>query len=119
MSPAPIACATCTEKPVAAALHNPPKSHVVVDISPIDAAGAAPRLPTIEASMYCMAIDENCANIDGMLSCTVSHICCPAVIALPSLIIESSRSVLFCSVVPKSFIFLSAKVQLFGIITVS
>lgn len=48
---APIRWATCTENPVAAAVHTPLKSHVVVDTSPMDAEAFAPRLPTIEASM--------------------------------------------------------------------
>ena len=48
---APIRWATYTENPVAAAVHTPLKSHVVVDTSPMDAEAFAPRLPTIEASM--------------------------------------------------------------------
>ena len=55
---APTWCATCTENPVAAALHVPQKSHVVVDTSPMLAAASAPRRPTIAASMYCMAMAE-------------------------------------------------------------
>ena len=54
ISPAPILWATCTEKPVAAEVHIPQKSHVVVDTRPIDAEASAPRLPTIDASIYCM-----------------------------------------------------------------
>ena len=84
MSPAPKACATCTEKPVAAAEHNPLKSHVVVDTKPIDAEAFAPKLPTIAASMYCMTIEDNCAMIAGTLSCKVSLNCSPNVIKRPS-----------------------------------
>ena len=51
-SPAPTRCATCTLNPTDAAERIPPKSHVLVDIRPIAADASAPRLPTIEASIY-------------------------------------------------------------------
>ena len=59
MSPAPRAWATCTENPVATAVHNPPNNHVVVDTSPMAAEALAPRLPTMAASMYCMMMEES------------------------------------------------------------
>ncbi len=55
---APTLWATCTEKPVAAALSNPQNSHVVVETRPMEAEASAPRLPTIEASIYCMAMAD-------------------------------------------------------------
>ena len=61
-------CATCTAKPVDAALHKPENNHVEVDTSPMDAEALAPRLPTMAASMYCITIDDNWATIAGILS---------------------------------------------------
>ena len=72
---APRRCATCTEKPVVAAEHSPQKSQSVVDMSPMDADALAPRLPTIAASMYCMATVEICAMMAGTLSRAVSLSC--------------------------------------------
>ena len=66
-SPAPIRCATCTENPVAAAAHSPQNSHVVVDNNPMEADAFAPRLPTIEASIYCIAMEDNWAITAGAL----------------------------------------------------
>ena len=77
-SPAPMRWATCTEKPEAAALSSPPKSHVVVDTKPIAAEASAPRLPTIDASIYCITIDDNCATTAGTLSITAKRTFCPA-----------------------------------------
>ena len=88
-SPAPILCATWTENPVAAAAHNPQNSHVVVEISPMEAAAFAPRLPTIEASIYCMAIEETCAIMAGTLRYAVRRNCCPNVIRFPSRISDN------------------------------
>jgi hypothetical protein len=45
----------------------PPISHVVEETSPIDAVASAPRLPTIPASIYCIAIVVSCARIAGRL----------------------------------------------------
>ena len=92
MSPAPIRCATCTEKPVAAATHNPQKSHVVVETKPIAADSSAPRLPTIAASIYCMTMEESCAIIAGTLNCTVRRNCWDRVIGLPSRIMARRAS---------------------------
>lgn len=63
----PIRCATCTENPVAAAAHSPQNSHVVVDTNPMEADAFAPRLPTIEASIYCIAMEDNWAITAGAL----------------------------------------------------
>ena len=78
---APTWCATCTEKPVAAALQVPQKSQVVVDTSPMLAAAPAPKRPTMAASMYCMAMADICATMLGILSSTVSRNCCRRVMA--------------------------------------
>ena len=59
ISPAPMEWATCTEKPVAAAEQVPPKSHVVVETKPMEAAALAPKLPTMAASIYCMTMEDN------------------------------------------------------------
>ena len=91
-SPAPMRWATCTEKPEAAALSSPPKSHVVVDTKPIAAEASAPRLPTIDASIYCITIDDNCATTAGTLSITAKRTFCPADIVRPSRIIASNLS---------------------------
>src|SRR5699024_7465619 len=45
-------------------------SQVELDTSPMAAEALAPRLPTIVASMYCMAVAETWASTAGMLSCT-------------------------------------------------
>ena len=81
--------ATCTENPVAAAAHKPQNSHVVVDTNPMEAAAFAPKLPTIDASMYCMAIDDTCAMMAGTLRYTVKRNCCPSVSRLPSRISDN------------------------------
>ena len=88
-SPAPIRCATWTENPVAAAAHNPQNSHVVVETNPMEAAAFAPRLPTIEASIYCMAMEDTCAIIAGTLRYAVRRNCCPSVILFPSRISDN------------------------------
>jgi hypothetical protein len=54
---------------------KPMKSHVEVVTKPIDAEAEAPKLPTIEASMYCMTIEEICAMIAGTLSMTANRNC--------------------------------------------
>ena len=94
LSLAPRRCATCTENPVAAALHVPQKSHVVVDTNPMEAAASAPSRPTMAASMYCMAMAEICATMLGMLNSTVRRNCCRKVIGCP-LRMSSSRLFLF------------------------
>ena len=62
---APMRCATCTEKPLVAAMPKPPMSHMQVDTRPMDAPAAAPRWPTIEVSMYCIITDDSCARMAG------------------------------------------------------
>ena len=105
ISPAPILCATCTENPVAAAAHNPQKSHVVVETSPMEADASAPRLPTIAASIYCIIMEDNCAMTAGMLSCTVRRSCCPNVIGLPSRLNASNPFVFSaCVIIVRSFL---------------
>lgn len=91
MSPAPMAWATWTEKPVATAEQVPPKSHVVVDTKPMEAAAPAPKLPTIAASIYCMTMEDNCAMMAGMLNFHVKLNCWPNVMGWP-LRISASRS---------------------------
>lgn len=83
MSPAPIRCATCTEKPVAAAPHKPENSHVLVDTSPMEADASAPRCPTMEASIYCITMEESWAITAGTLSSIARRSFCPVVIASP------------------------------------
>lgn len=95
-SPAPIRWATWTENPVDAALITPQNSQVVVDTNPIEADALAPRLPTMDASIYCMAMDDNCAIIAGKLNNAVSLSCCLRLMLLPSRIIASKASVLLC-----------------------
>ena len=73
---APMAWAICTVKPIFMAMHRPPKSQVVVETSPMDAAASEPRCPTIEASMYCMTIEEIWAKMAGRLSVIVRWISC-------------------------------------------
>ena len=94
---APMACATWTEKPVAAAEHNPENSHVEVDTSPMEAEASAPRLPTMDASIYCMAMEENCAKMAGTLSNTVRCSCCRSVMGRFSRIRSRRLSVLVLS----------------------
>ena len=60
---APIRWATWTEKPVAREMHMPPSSQVEVDTRPMEAEALAPRLPTMAASMYCMAMELICARM--------------------------------------------------------
>lgn len=65
-------CAVCTENPAIAAEQVPQKSHSVVDTSPIAAESAAPRRPTMAASIYCIIIDDNWAIMAGHDSFSVS-----------------------------------------------
>ena len=68
----PIRWAIWTENPVAQADRIPQKSHVDVETRPMAADASAPRLPTIDASMYCMAMAEIWATIAGKLKSAVS-----------------------------------------------
>ena len=49
---------------------------MVVDTNPTEAACIAPKRPNIEASIYCIKIDESCAMMAGALSMAVSSNCC-------------------------------------------
>ena len=71
-SDAPIRWAIWTEKPVAQADRLPQMSHVDVESRPLAADASAPRLPTIDASMYCMAMAEIGATIAGKLKSAVN-----------------------------------------------
>ena len=68
--------------------------------APMEAEALAPRLPTMEASMYCMAMDDSCAMMAGPLSRAVSCSCCPHVSFCPSRMSDRRKSVLplFCSI---------------------
>ncbi len=67
-SPAPIRWAICTVKPMLAAEQSPPISQVLEETSPIDAESFAPSCPTMEASIYCMTMEEIWAIMAGMLN---------------------------------------------------
>ena len=45
----------------------PPISQVVDETRPMEAVASAPMLPTMPASMYCIAMDVSCARIAGRL----------------------------------------------------
>ena len=90
----PMRCATCTEKPWDAAMAKPMKIQVVVDTSPMEAAGLAPRLPTIDASMNCSSTEASWARIAGPHKSRVSLTCCPVVSACPFRIRPSNMSLL-------------------------
>ena len=77
--PAPILWAACIENPDATAPVIPPNSQVLLDTSPMDADASAPRLPTIDASMYCITMDVICAIIAGILKVTTNSSCWAAV----------------------------------------
>lgn len=77
---APTLWAACTENPVVTAEQMPQKSQRLVDTSPIAAESSAPSRPTIDASIYCMRMLDNCASIAGSDSITVSFSCWPKLI---------------------------------------
>ena len=56
-------------------MHKPPINHVDVETRPIAAEALAPRLPTMAASMYCIAMELSSAKIAGMLSAITCIIC--------------------------------------------
>lgn len=56
----------------------------------MDAEASAPRLPTIEASMYSMTIEESWASIDGTLNRTINSSRCLQLIGLPERIDSSN-----------------------------
>lgn len=91
---APHLWATCTEKPDITAMKKPFIIQVLVDTSPIEAAGFAPRWPTMDASMYCISTDEIWARMAGMARSMASLNCCPSVIGSLFLISPNSSSLL-------------------------
>ena len=91
--PAPMYWAACTVKPVQQARRSPPKSQVLEATRPMDADAEAPRLPTIEESMYSMTTSVICARIAGMESCMIRRSCSPPVRGSPFRRRSSSR---FC-----------------------
>ena len=74
-SPAPMRCATCTEKPADTAVVTPPNSHVLEATRPMAAEASAPSAPTMAESIYCMAIVVICVRMAGRLSCQTSRSC--------------------------------------------
>ena len=90
-SPAPMRCAVWTQKPTVRARHRPPSSHVLEATRPIAALASRPRWPTMDESIYCMAMEETCAKIAGMLNCRASSVCCRNVSSSP-LRRDSSKS---------------------------
>ena len=88
-SHAPMRWATITEKPTTSARHNPPNSHVLEATRPMEAEASRPNCPTMEASMYCITMEEIWARMAGILSCSVSLVCCRRVRVCPS---RSDRS---------------------------
>ena len=91
---APIRCATCTLKPDVAALHIPLNSQVEAATSPIDAESFAPNCPTIDASIYCIMIDDSCTIIAGILNRAARCNCWERVMVAPFLISDSNMSFL-------------------------
>ena len=57
----------------------PPSSQVEVDTSPMEAEARAPRLPTMAASMYCMAMELIWAKMAGTLRVSTWRNCCRGV----------------------------------------
>lgn len=89
---APIKCATCTLKPAVAALQMPLKSHSDAATKPIEAESLAPNCPTIDASIYCMMIDESCTIMAGTLNRAARWSCCVRVTGVPFLIFANNMS---------------------------
>ncbi len=87
--PPPMLCAACIEKPDATAPHTPPKSHVELDTRPIEADASAPRLPAMEASVYCIITEVTCAIIAGILRKNTSWNCSFTVNRVPAFILSS------------------------------
>ena len=95
-------------EPAAAAEQILPISHVVVSIKPIDADASAPRLPTIDASIYCIIVVVSCAKMAGVAKLSTRRACWPRVIGLLLRIMHSSWS--FCLFIFINYIS-SAKLQ--------
>ena len=64
-------------------MQSPPMSQVEVDTRPMEADAFAPKLPTMAASIYCIAMELISARIAGMLrlitlsSCLLRSDLCP------------------------------------------
>lgn len=71
-----------------------PISHVVVSTSPMAAEAEAPRLPTIEASIYCIIVVVSWASMAGVARLSTSRACWENVIGAPLRIIARSMSFL-------------------------
>ncbi len=92
---APMKWATCTEKPTDTAERMEPISHVVVSIRPMLADCAAPRCPTMAASMKNIITVVIWASIDGMLKSMMRLIFSRLVISSPLRILASKMSLFF------------------------
>ena len=68
---------------------KPLKSHVAEAISPTEADCAAPRRPTMAASINCITMVANCAMMAGQLSRSARPICCRVEIGAP--LVSSSK----------------------------
>ena len=82
-SPAPMRCAVWTQKPTVRARHRPLSSHVLEATSPMAALASRPRWPTMDESIYCMAMEDTCARMAGILNCRASSVCCRSVSSSP------------------------------------
>ena len=91
---APIKCATCTEKPVEAAINTLPNNQIVGSMRPILAEAAVPRCPTMLASMKNIITVVSCANIDGILKLTMSRSFSPRVMGNPLRMLANNLSLL-------------------------
>ena len=87
--PPPTCWAVSTLNPMAAAMAKPLKSHVAEAISPTEADCAAPRRPTMAASINCITMVANCAMMAGQLSRSARPICCRVEIGAP--LVSSSK----------------------------
>ena len=92
---APMKWATWTEKPVDTAPITLPMSQVVDSMSPMLAEAAAPRCPTMAASMKNMSTVVICARMDGTLRSTINLSFSCMVIVLPMRIFSSNISLRF------------------------
>ena len=91
---APTLWATPTVKPMPMEVHKPPTSQVVVDTTPMAADALAPKLPTMEASIYSIIIVEIWAIMAGKLRANTSLIFSSSFKLTPFLT-SAKRSLLF------------------------
>ena len=73
-------------------MQKPLHSQVLVDTRPMDAAGAAPRLPTMAASMNSRSTDASCARMAGPHRNSVSRTLSPSERGAPERIFSRSMS---------------------------